>query len=60
MTQKWGDMTTAERKSGRAQHPFGRLGRVEEIARAALFLVGDDSSFMTGAESLVDGGDTAG
>ena len=60
MTQKCGDMTTAERKSGRAKHPFGRLGRVEEIARAALFLVGDDSSFMTGAESLVDGGDTAG
>lgn len=41
-------------------HPMGRLGRPEEIASAALFLLSDDASFVTGANLLVDGGFTAG
>jgi NAD(P)-dependent dehydrogenase (short-subunit alcohol dehydrogenase family) len=36
--------------------PLGRLGDPDEIARAALFLVSDDASFVTGAALYADGG----
>lgn len=41
-------------------HPLNRLGRPEEIANAALFLLSDEASFITGTHLLVDGGFTAG
>src|SRR3989442_12353782 len=39
--------------------PMGRLGRAEELAKAALFLASADASFMTGASLIVEGGITA-
>ncbi|OMI34952.1 SDR family NAD(P)-dependent oxidoreductase [Streptomyces sparsogenes] len=39
--------------------PMRRAGRADEVAPAILFLAGDDSSFVTGSELVVDGGLTA-
>ena len=36
--------------------PLARLGKPEEVAKAALFLASEDSSFITGSELFVDGG----
>jgi NAD(P)-dependent dehydrogenase (short-subunit alcohol dehydrogenase family) len=41
-------------------HQLGRLGSADEVAAAALFLVSDDASFVTGHALVVDGGFTAG
>jgi NAD(P)-dependent dehydrogenase (short-subunit alcohol dehydrogenase family) len=44
----------------RDAHQLGRFGRPEEVAAAALFLVSDEASFVTGVALPVDGGFTAG
>lgn len=41
-----------------ARTPLGRLGEVDDVASAVLFLASDDSSWMTGESVLVDGGTT--
>ena len=53
-------LNTKEKKQRRLVHvPMGRFGEAKEMAKAALFLASDDSSYMTGTEFLVDGGITA-
>ena len=53
-------LSDEEKKQRRFVHiPMGRLGQADELAKGALFLASDDSSFMTGASLIIDGGITA-
>lgn len=53
-------LDTDAKKQRRLVHvPMGRFGEAKEMAYAALYLAGDESSFVTGAEFVVDGGITA-
>jgi len=53
-------LDTEEKKQRRLIHiPMGRFGEAAEMAKAALWLASDDSSFVTGTEFVVDGGITA-
>ncbi len=53
-------LNTEEKRQRRLVHiPMGRFGEAEEMAKAALWLASDDSSFTTGATFLADGGITS-
>lgn len=54
---------TEEQKKGMYGHlasmvPLGRVGKPEEVAKAAVFLASDDASYIAGVELFVDGGAT--
>jgi NAD(P)-dependent dehydrogenase (short-subunit alcohol dehydrogenase family) len=51
-----GESTTAMLQS---LHPWGRLGRPADIAKAAVYLAGEGASWITGHALVVDGGYTA-
>ncbi len=51
--------TPEGRAQSEARVPLGRIGTVMDVAYGALFLASDESSFMTGAELVIDGGVTA-
>ena len=50
----------AARAAAGQLHALGRIGRPEEVGRAAVFLASDDASFITGSALVVDGGFGAG
>jgi NAD(P)-dependent dehydrogenase (short-subunit alcohol dehydrogenase family) len=53
-------LDTDEKKQRRLVHiPMGRFGEAAEMAKAALWLASDESSYVTGSEFVVDGGITA-
>ena len=54
-----GNDRDAIRERLRMNHPVGRFGTADDVAKAILFLASEDSSFMTGTEVVVDGGFTA-
>ena len=55
----WIDVTGEPIRAGdHAQHPVGRVGRPDDVASLAAWLIGPDSGFVTGAEFVIDGGMT--
>ena len=53
-------LNTEEKKQRRLVHiPMGRFGEAKEMAKAALFLASENSSYLTGSTFLMDGGITA-
>ncbi len=58
LINRYGSEPTAQAEWG-SMHPVGRLGQADEIARGAVFLASDDSTFMTGSDLVMDGGYTA-
>lgn len=57
---RWLDQEGApDREAWLMKHPLGRFGLPEEIAKAVLYLVSDDATWITGSTLVIDGGFTA-
>ena len=54
----WGNETISEKITGST--PLGRIGTVDEVAAAALYLASDEAAFVTGSCLMIDGGWSAG
>jgi NAD(P)-dependent dehydrogenase (short-subunit alcohol dehydrogenase family) len=46
------------RREDHQQHPVGRVGEPNDVAKLSLFLLGEDSAFITGQNFVIDGGMT--
>ena len=55
-TEMMDQMTDAAKEAGKAQIPFGRYGKTEEIANVVAFLASEKASYITGQVLCVDGG----
>ena len=60
MVESWMPADPAAREAVMRAQPLGRMGQPEEIARAALYLACDDSTYVNGSSLVVDAGLTAG
>ena len=49
-----------DRQAAARAQPLRRIGKPEDVAQAALYLVSDDSSYVTGATLVIDGGEISG
>ncbi len=58
MAAALGDAAAAKAQLARAA-PLGRLGHVDDVTAAILYLASDEGAFVTGAELAIDGGLTA-
>jgi NAD(P)-dependent dehydrogenase (short-subunit alcohol dehydrogenase family) len=59
MVDRFAGAIGSSKKDLAALHPIGRIGRVEEVADAVLWLCSGRASFVTGHSLVVDGGFTA-
>ena len=50
--------TQKDREFMNSEHPMGRIGQPEEVAKAVMYFVSDDASWITGAILAVDGGES--
>jgi len=58
MQERW-NRDPALKAAAAASVPLGRVGKTQDMANAALFLLSGKASFITGTELIVDGGRTA-